>query len=165
MSTPLLVNRAGASPFTSECSYDYNKPLNAFPDAIYRIIPHLKALMPSGNPPIEVVSATYGLGLPDEGAFYDAYTKERKLHIGGKTGQMPPGGHIRANRAKARAWLLDGIDVQWNKRFVSYEQGEDGVVVVTFEDGSKAEGAVLVGADGVQSRGVSSFERYSMTGH
>lgn len=39
----------------------------------------------------------------------------------------------------------------WHKKLVDIEQAEDGVVAV-FQDGSRAEGAILVGAEGSNSR-------------
>lgn len=42
------------------------------------------------------------------------------------------------------------IEVQYEKRLVSYEEQED-CVVATFEDGTTATGSILVGADGIKS--------------
>jgi len=53
-------------------------------------------------------------------------------------------------RATLRRNLLKNIDVQWNKRFVSYEILDDGVHV-HFEDGSNVCGSLLVGCDGAKS--------------
>ena len=44
-----------------------------------------------------------------------------------------------------------GIKMVWGKRFLKYEENEDGVEVF-FEDGTSAKGDVLVGADGSRSR-------------
>ncbi|CAF3138146.1 unnamed protein product [Rotaria socialis] len=54
------------------------------------------------------------------------------------------------DRAILRRSLLKNIDVQWNKRFVSYTILDDGVEV-HFEDGSTAHGTLLVGCDGAKS--------------
>ncbi|KAF7728999.1 hypothetical protein EC973_005030 [Apophysomyces ossiformis] len=56
----------------------------------------------------------------------------------------------RINRVRFRQWLLTGIDMEWNKLFQSYDVNEHGVTV-TFKDGTKVEGSLLVGADGVNS--------------
>ncbi|CAF0848602.1 unnamed protein product [Rotaria sp. Silwood1] len=54
------------------------------------------------------------------------------------------------NRGLLRRSLLKNIDVQWNKRFVSYKILDDGVEVY-FEDGSRVQGTLLVGCDGAKS--------------
>jgi hypothetical protein len=59
------------------------------------------------------------------------------------------------NRFRLRDILTTGLDIQWNKRFVSYEERDD-CVVAHFEDGTTAEASLLVGADGVNSK-VSTF--------
>lgn len=55
------------------------------------------------------------------------------------------------NRWKLRDFLATGLDIQWNRRFVSYEEREDGVYI-QFEDGSLEIADIMVGADGVNSR-------------
>eukprot|EP01103_Thecamoeba_quadrilineata_P012059 TRINITY_DN3017_c0_g1_i1.p1 TRINITY_DN3017_c0_g1~~TRINITY_DN3017_c0_g1_i1.p1 ORF type:complete len:407 (+),score=64.97 TRINITY_DN3017_c0_g1_i1:36-1256(+) len=47
--------------------------------------------------------------------------------------------------------LLDGLDVNWGKRFTRYEEDED-LVRVFFEDGTSIECDILVGADGAKSK-------------
>ncbi|MEV6242250.1 NAD(P)/FAD-dependent oxidoreductase [Lentzea sp. NPDC051838] len=58
--------------------------------------------------------------------------------------------HYSASRITLRQVLLDGLDVQFGKRFERYEQGEN--IKLHFEDGTTAECDVLVGADGIRSR-------------
>lgn len=53
-------------------------------------------------------------------------------------------------RGLLRRNLLKNIDVQWNKRFVSYEILDDGVQV-RFDDGSVVQGSLLIGCDGARS--------------
>jgi hypothetical protein len=48
--------------------------------------------------------------------------------------------------------LLENVPVQWGKKFIGYEETDDGVWVL-FEDGSKEFCDILVGADGVNSPG------------
>lgn len=59
--------------------------------------------------------------------------------------------HYSASRITLRQVLLDGLDVQFGKRFERYEQ-DNGVITLHFEDGTTAECDVLVGADGIRSR-------------
>ncbi len=58
--------------------------------------------------------------------------------------------HYSASRITLRQVLLDGLDVQFGKRFERYEQNGD--IKLYFEDGSTASCDVLVGADGIRSR-------------
>lgn len=60
---------------------------------------------------------------------------------------------IRAHRLRLRQALARDLDIQWGKRAQRIEEGEDRVTV-WFEDGTKAEGTVLVGADGTFSAGL-----------
>ena len=60
--------------------------------------------------------------------------------------------HANVDRATLRQILLAGLDapIQYGKSLASYESGPDGVVA-HFTDGTTAQGAVLVGADGIRS--------------
>ncbi len=58
--------------------------------------------------------------------------------------------HYSASRITLRQVLLDGLDVQFGKRFERYDEGEH--ITLHFEDGTTAECDVLVGADGIRSR-------------
>ncbi|KJE89126.1 hypothetical protein CAOG_00660 [Capsaspora owczarzaki ATCC 30864] len=63
-----------------------------------------------------------------------------------------PAGGCFINRVDLRQALLQGLDVQWNKQFVSYSESlEDGAVHIQFRDGSTATADILVGADGANS--------------
>ena len=60
---------------------------------------------------------------------------------------------FRVNRKRFRSWLMEGINIEWNKRIGHYTINDDGNGVrVTFRDGTVEEGSVLVGADGVNSQ-------------
>lgn len=50
--------------------------------------------------------------------------------------------------------LSQHLDIQWNKRLSRYEETSTGVTAF-FEDGTSATGDMLVGADGLHSRGAS----------
>lgn len=82
---------------------------------------------------------------------YDAYTGESIMASSGQS--WAPGTFIRANREKYRQYLLTGLDVQWKHRFTHYEITQSGGVKAFFEDGTTAIGDILVGADGIRSRG------------
>ncbi len=45
-----------------------------------------------------------------------------------------------------------GIGVEYGKRLVGYEAAAEGGVAARFDDGSEAEGDLLIGADGIHSR-------------
>ncbi|ORY95603.1 hypothetical protein BCR43DRAFT_493256 [Syncephalastrum racemosum] len=62
-----------------------------------------------------------------------------------------PAHSIRINRGRFRDWLLEGIDVEWNKEFETIEEHVDGVSV-KFKDGTSVNGSLVVGADGTRSR-------------
>jgi salicylate hydroxylase len=57
------------------------------------------------------------------------------------------------DRVKLRNTLMQGIEdrIQWNKRFVNYEEFPDRVVA-HFEHGTTAEADLLIGADGARSK-------------
>ena len=62
--------------------------------------------------------------------------------------------HRSVSRITLRQVLLAGLDdvVHFGKTFVRYEERLDGRIVTHFEDGTSAEGDVLVAADGSGSR-------------
>lgn len=66
---------------------------------------------------------------------------------------IPPGDRRRVNREKMRLALLGEVEqhVCWSKRLFSVQETFDGVEAI-FEDGTKAEGCLLVGAEGSNSR-------------
>ena len=55
------------------------------------------------------------------------------------------------NRFRLRDILQNGLDIQWNKKFVSYEEKDD-CIIAHFDDGSTESSSLLVGADGVNSK-------------
>ena len=59
---------------------------------------------------------------------------------------------VRANRNRLREYLAQNIDINWGKNWTSIEESPDSVTI-QFSDGSSASGDILVGADGVNSKG------------
>ncbi|CAG8586850.1 17814_t:CDS:2 [Gigaspora margarita] len=53
-------------------------------------------------------------------------------------------------RNRLRDVLLEGVDIQWGKKCIGYEETEDGVWAL-FEDGTREFGDLLIGADGINS--------------
>jgi 2-polyprenyl-6-methoxyphenol hydroxylase-like FAD-dependent oxidoreductase len=80
--------------------------------------------------------------------------KEKKMSTVGNAPKGEAGYSIRCNRGKLRKMMTQHINVEWNKKFVRYEETETGVTAY-FEDGTSALGDFLVGADGLHSRGKS----------
>jgi len=60
------------------------------------------------------------------------------------------------NRFRLRDILASGLDIQWDKKFVRYEEASDSVTA-HFEDGTTATSSLLIGADGVNSKESWSF--------
>lgn len=63
---------------------------------------------------------------------------------------------VRAERRLLRKWLATNLSIQWGKRVKYIEHDDDGVSAY-FEDGTSARGDILVGADGINSVGMSSI--------
>jgi 2-polyprenyl-6-methoxyphenol hydroxylase-like FAD-dependent oxidoreductase len=97
-------------------------------------------------------------GNPGEGfGFFDERLSplclvENEIMTGGATD--PAAGNHAASRLTLRQVLLAGLEdiVHFDRQFVRYEQAEGGRVAAVFADGSRAEGDLLVGADGSNSR-------------
>ncbi|MFN3324940.1 MAG: FAD-dependent oxidoreductase [Bryobacteraceae bacterium] len=54
-------------------------------------------------------------------------------------------------RVLAKEVAARGVEIRYGRRFVGYTAG-NGSVTARFEDGSEAEGDILIGADGIHSR-------------
>ena len=80
---------------------------------------------------------------------------QRLLAIGlPDANQSAPHAPRPISRTALRQILLEGLEetVTFGKTFTAFETHPDGRVVARFEDGSVAEGDILVGADGASSR-------------
>ncbi|KAJ5907661.1 hypothetical protein N7495_000343 [Penicillium taxi] len=64
---------------------------------------------------------------------------------------IPAAQRIRVNRGRLRQVLTAGINIQWNKNFVSMESSDDSITA-QFEDGTSYTGRLLVASDGARSR-------------
>jgi 2-polyprenyl-6-methoxyphenol hydroxylase-like FAD-dependent oxidoreductase len=106
----------------------------------------MKARMPSELGPVEHTSALYPLDLPPQFSFYDITRPD--LRVGVVVDDNLDA--VRANRRRLRDWLMQGIDVQFNKRLLRVEEHGDKVTAY-FEDGTSATGDFLVGAEGTRS--------------
>ncbi|KAI1422614.1 hypothetical protein F5Y12DRAFT_761973 [Xylaria sp. FL1777] len=68
---------------------------------------------------------------------------------------IPPSPRRRIHRSKFRALLTAGLDIHWGKTLSSFAPSDDsgdGGIVAKFTDGTEVHGAMLVGADGSNSR-------------
>lgn len=67
--------------------------------------------------------------------------------------RIPSNERRRVNREKLRRVLMRGLSdkVHWNKALADIQESEDGVTAI-FADGSQAKGAIIVGAEGTNSR-------------
>lgn len=109
----------------------------------------LESSMPAELGPVDQTSHLLPLELPAQFAFYDITRPGIRVGVASdETGKI-----IRANRQRLRDWLLQGIDVQFNKRVVRVDEGGPGdkLVTVHFQDGTSASGDILVGAEGTRS--------------
>jgi 2-polyprenyl-6-methoxyphenol hydroxylase-like FAD-dependent oxidoreductase len=70
------------------------------------------------------------------------------------TEQTDPHAARPISRVALRQILAEGLEetVAYGKTFQSFEKSQGGQIIARFEDGSSAEGDVLVGADGAASR-------------
>lgn len=65
---------------------------------------------------------------------------------------------LRASRLRLRRWLATKIPVTYGKQATEVVEAENSVTV-HFHDGTTASGDILIGADGINSRGSSQHYR------
>lgn len=106
-------------------------------------------LLPEDLDSLYNASTNYSIGKPDGFEFIDGKTHET-LGVVGNVTQSHLGHNISASRDLFRKILMKHLDIRYSKRFVKYEEN-DNTVEVLFEDGTKATGDLLIGADGANS--------------
>merc|ERR1712137_231897 len=93
-----------------------------------------------------IIPNVHDLGCPESSTAFNLVGRELNMWA-----PLPfPGTAVC--RTKLRSALCEGVNIQWGKRFKSYEETPQGVEIV-FEDGSRSECVdLLVGCDGCRSR-------------
>ncbi|KAI0967317.1 putative monooxygenase [Xylaria arbuscula] len=111
------------------------------------LLADLKASMPEDMGSIDQTNHLLPLRhLPAQFVFYDV----DKPHMRAGVNDDDDGHIVRANRQRLRDWLRQFIPVQYNKRVVRIDEGEEKVILL-FADGTSASGDILVGAEGTRS--------------
>ena len=115
-----------------------------------RSLPDLRALLPLDLGNIQQASVNYGIQDLDRIALLNASTGEHVATLGGVPVDYP--GHLlRVGRERLRHYLFQNLPVTMGKKFLHYTEDPNSVTA-HFEDGSIANGAMLVAADGAHSR-------------
>ena len=119
---------------------------------LHWVLPHLQKLLePEVYRALDSIQVDPEVGRNDTGnfLFINLANGEAKFRI-------PPNGRRRVGREKMRRLLLEGVEehVRWGKRLVDIgasDESEGSPVTAAFEDGSRATGSLLVGAEGTNS--------------
>ena len=106
----------------------------------------MKTLMPSELGPVEQTSHLLPLELQPQFSFYDITRPDFRVGVVADDTLKV----VRANRRRLRDWLMQNINVKFNKRLLRIEEHGDKVTAY-FEDGTSATGDFLVGAEGTRS--------------
>lgn len=111
-------------------------------------LPTFKSLLP--NDILERLPETYvnqeavSAGEKGNFTFYDLSSGEAKWKV-------PANERIRVSRERLRKLMLSGVEVEWVKKLVAIDEtSQDGISAV-FEDGTEAQGTILVACDGANS--------------
>ncbi|KAI0423946.1 putative monooxygenase [Xylaria sp. FL1042] len=115
---------------------------------LHNMLDDLKESIPDDLPPISSLSNLLPLTKYHPEVIYYNPEKPNQPKIGVRGDES--GWIVRAARHKIVRWLETHIPVQYNKRIVNIEEGRDKVKVY-FQDGTSAEGDILVGAEGARS--------------
>jgi 2-polyprenyl-6-methoxyphenol hydroxylase-like FAD-dependent oxidoreductase len=85
----------------------------------------------------------------------DAYTGKSLTHITpARSNSEVEVDFFRVNRFRLREYLANGLDVRYEHELISFESKADGLVAASFGNGETVEESILVGADGVFSKGI-----------
>ena len=57
---------------------------------------------------------------------------------------------ILSYRNKLRDLMLEGVDIQWGKKCIGYDELDNEVWAI-FQDGTRVRGDILIGCDGIHS--------------
>lgn len=118
---------------------------------LHWVLPYLKKLLDQKTyEALDGVQVDPEVGRNDTGnfLFLNLATGEIKFRI-------PPNERRRVSREKMRELLLDGIKehVHWSKKLAGIiEDKDERYVTAVFQDGSKQQGSVLIGAEGSNSQ-------------
>ncbi|KAI1275657.1 putative monooxygenase [Xylaria sp. FL0933] len=115
---------------------------------LHHMLDDLKESIPDDLPPVSSLSNLLPLTkYQPEVVYYDP-TKPNMPKIGVRGDES--GWVVRAARHRIVQWLETHIPVQYNKQIVKIEEKSDKVKLY-FQDGTSAEGDILVGAEGARS--------------
>ena len=106
-----------------------------------------KASMPDDLGAVEMTSHLKPLDLPAQ------FTLFRNREVVARVTSGEGNEIVRANRSRLRDYLSAHLDINWDKHCTDIEE-RGNKVVLHFGDGTSAIGDVLVGADGVHSKGL-----------
>ncbi|KAI0420493.1 putative monooxygenase [Xylaria grammica] len=115
---------------------------------LHHMLDDLKASIPEDLPPISSISNLLPLTkYHPECVYYDpAKPHMPKIGVRGDDSEWV----IRAARHRIVEWLGTHIPIQYNKKIVDIEE-IGSKVKISFQDGTSAEGDILVGAEGARS--------------
>ncbi|MCJ1397172.1 hypothetical protein MMC11_000364 [Xylographa trunciseda] len=120
--------------------------------ALHECLPALEELLPTATAEnLYTNSVNCNTGDDDEMAFVDSFTGA-KIRAVGDVPRGQPGFLLRLSRKKFRTylWEANSLPVSSGKHFTHYVEDNEGVTAF-FKDGSRAQGSLLVGADGTRS--------------
>ena len=125
-----------------------------WPLTLHSMLPDLRRILQSNGSSFDSISVCAGTRQPDEYAFYNGYTRE--LQNAGNASDLD---FIHANRDRLINCLERGLNIRWGKAYERH-QVVGNVVTAFFKDGTCAQGNVLIGCDGVHSRGTQVYTYY-----
>jgi hypothetical protein len=115
---------------------------------LHWMLPHLRRILQGNVRALNSISTSAGTSQSDQFAFYNGYTGE--LQSAGSAADLD---FVHANSDRLINCLESGLHIRWGKTYVGH-QVVDGIVTAFFDDGTSAQGDVLVGCDGVDSKGI-----------